>query len=141
MTYFISTGSKHFNMSSKERIRSMTTQRMQPSSFFLACDANHVTVTRLSIPAAMRAKGYSDVEALDGTLIQQVHCKSQKIKAKNTPCPESVAASLLLTLAMVAMTARPALQTITSNQTAALVVVVGGINAMRAQPLSLPKRG
>ena len=55
---------------------------------FLASDANHVT--RLSIPAAMRAKGYSDVEALDGTLVQQVHRESQKIK---TPCPESVAAS------------------------------------------------
>jgi hypothetical protein len=42
--------------------------------FFLACDANHVT--RLSIPAATIAKGYSDVEALDGTLVQQVCCES-----------------------------------------------------------------
>ena len=88
----------------------MTAQRRQPSSSLLACDAN-----RLSIPAAVRAKGYSDVKASDGTLQMQVrHHALQKIKAGNTPCPESAAASLLPTLATAAATAaRPALWTIT----------------------------
>jgi hypothetical protein len=97
---------------------------------FLACDAN--PITRLSIPAAIRAKGYSNVEASNQTLQMQVRCENQKIKAKNTPCPESAAASLLLTLATVATVAtaaRPALWTIMPNQTAALVVAVGGITA------------
>ena len=44
--------------------------------FFLACEAN--PATRLSIPAAMRAKGYSDVEAADQILVQQVRRESQK---------------------------------------------------------------
>jgi hypothetical protein len=48
--------------------------------FFLACEAN--PDTRLSIPAAMRAKGYSDVEAADQILVQQVRHESQKINPK-----------------------------------------------------------
>ena len=75
--------------------------------FFLACDAN--PATRLSIPAAMRAKGYSDVEAEDRILVQQVRRESQKKAPKDTPRPESAAASSLLALATVAMTARLAL--------------------------------
>jgi hypothetical protein len=77
----------------------------------------------------MRAKGYSDVKAADQILVRQVHRKSQKIKPKDTPCPESAAALLLLALVTVATTARPALQMILLNQTAAPVVTVGGINA------------
>ena len=55
--------------------------------FFLACEAN--PATRLSIPAAMRAKGYLDVEAADRILVQQVRRESQKKAPKDTPCPES----------------------------------------------------
>ena len=43
--------------------------------FFLACEAN--PATRLSIPAAMRAKGYSDANDMDQILIQQVCHESQ----------------------------------------------------------------
>jgi hypothetical protein len=38
--------------------------------FFLACEAN--PDTRLLIPTAMRAKGYSDVEAANRIMVQQV---------------------------------------------------------------------
>jgi len=98
--------------------------------FFLACEPN--PVTRLSIPAAMRAKGYSDSEAGDRILIQQVRRESQKNKSNDTPRPESAAASSLLALATVASVAssRPALRTITPNLTAAPVVTVSGINAV-----------
>ncbi len=135
--------------------------------FFLACKAN--PDTRLLILAAMTAKGYSDVKAADGILVQQVRPESQKNKPKDTPCPKSAAVPSLLALATVATTARPALQTITPNPTAAPVVTVGGINAgilpsperkvrkkmanrtrgsarpfmprpMRVRPLLLPKR-
>ena len=95
--------------------------------FFLACEAN--PDTRLSIPAAMRAKGYSDVEAADQILVQQVCRKSQKNKPKDNPCPKSAAALLLLALETFARMARLGLCTITPNPTAAPVVTVGGINA------------
>ncbi len=112
MTHFIYTVSKHFNMYSVRKEYCKVNDRAKKAVtlfIFLACDANHVT--QLSIPSAMRAKGYTDVEASDGTLVQQVRHESQKIKAKNTPCPESAAALLLLTLTMAAMAARVALQT------------------------------
>ena len=48
--------------------------------FFLACDANHIT--RLLIPAAMRAKGYSNVKASDQIFVQQVRRESQTIKSQ-----------------------------------------------------------
>jgi len=56
--------------------------------FFLAFEAN--PATRLSIPAAMRAKGYSDVEATDRILVQQVRRESQK-KAPKEPRPSILA--------------------------------------------------
>ncbi len=100
--------------------RLMTVRAKKAALFFLVCDAN--TVTRLSIPAAMRAKRYLDVEASNQTLQMQVCRKSHKIKATNTPCPESVAASSLLTLATAATAARPELRTITPNSVSRLLV-------------------
>ncbi len=44
----------------------------------------------------MRAKGYSDAEAANRILVQQVRRESQKNKSNYTPHPESAAASLLL---------------------------------------------
>jgi hypothetical protein len=77
----------------------------------------------------MRAKGYSDVEAADQILVQQVRRESQKNRPKDTPCPKSAAALLLLALATFARMARPAPHTIMPNPMAAPVVTVGGINA------------
>ena len=54
--------------------------------FFLACERN--PVTRISIPAAMRAKGYSDLEAADQILVQQVRRESQKNKSNDSPRPD-----------------------------------------------------
>ncbi len=85
----------------------MTALRRRPSSSWPVREAN--PDTRLSIPATMRAKGYSNVEAADQILVQQVRRKSQKIKPKDTPRPKSVAALLLLALATVATMARLAL--------------------------------
>ena len=75
-------------------------------------------------------KGYSDAEAADRILIQQVRRESHKNKSNDTSRPESAATSSLLAMATVATAAssRPALQTITPNPTAASVVTVGGIN-------------
>jgi len=88
---------------------------------FPGCEAN--PATGLSIPTAMRAKGYSDVEAADQILVQQVHRESQKKAHEDIPHPESAAESLLLALATVATTARLALRLV------APVFVVGGIDA------------
>ena len=114
-------------MSSKRKEYKVDDCAKKVALFFLACDAN--PVTRVSILAIVRAKGYSNVEASDGTLQMQVCHESQKIKAKNTPCTKSAAPLLLLTLATAVMVARQAHWAITPNQTAALAVVVGGINA------------
>jgi hypothetical protein len=62
------------------------------------------------IPAAMRAKGYSDIEDADQILVQQVRRESKKNKPKDTPCPKSAAALSLLALATVVTMARPALE-------------------------------
>jgi hypothetical protein len=112
-------------MSSKRKEYKVVDARAKKAAlFFLACDPN--PVTRLSIPAAMRAKGYSDAEAADQILVQQVRRESPKNISNDTSCPESVAASSLLALATVAtaVSSRPALQTITPNPTAASVVKV-----------------
>jgi hypothetical protein len=114
-------------MSSKRKEYKVDDRTKKAALFFLACEAN--PDTRLLIPAAMRAKGYLDVEAKDRILVQQVRCESQKNKPKNTPHPESVAALSLLALATVATASRPALRIIMPNPTAAPVVTVGGINA------------
>jgi hypothetical protein len=64
--------------------------------FFLACEAN--STTRLSILAAMRAKGYLDVDVMNQILIQQVRRESQKNKSENSPRPETVATAAMLAL-------------------------------------------
>jgi hypothetical protein len=91
-------------MSSKRKEYKVVARAKKAALFFLA-----------SIPAAMRAKGYSDLEAADRILVQQVRRESQKNKSNDTSRPESAAASSLLALATVASAAssRPALRTIT----------------------------
>ena len=60
----------------------------------------------------------------------QVRREVEKIKGEAGPCsPAPAAASLLLALASVETTARPALRTITPNPTVAPVVMVCGVNA------------
>ncbi len=87
-------------MSSKRKEYKVDACAKKAALFFLACEPN--PVTRLSISAAMKAKGYSDAEAADRILVQQVHSESQKNKSNDTPRPESAATSSLLTLATVA---------------------------------------
>ena len=116
-------------MSGKRKEYKVDARARKAALFFLACEPN--PVTRLSIPAAMRAKGYSDTEASDRILVQQVRRESQKNKSNDTPSPESAAASSLLALATVtsAASSRPALRMITPNLAAVLVVTVAGMNA------------
>jgi hypothetical protein len=78
-------------MSSKRREYHVDCRAKKVALFFLACEAN--PTMRLSIPAAMRAKGYSDVEAADQILVQQVRRESQKKAPKDNPRPESAASS------------------------------------------------
>jgi hypothetical protein len=54
-------------MSSKRREYKVDDCAKKAAVFFQACEAN--PDTRLSIPAAMRAKGYLDVEATDRILV------------------------------------------------------------------------
>ena len=95
-------------MSSKRKEYHVEGRAKKAALLFLACEPN--PDTRLSIPAAMRAKGYSDAESADRILVQQVRRESQKNKPKDTPHLESAAALSLLALATVATTVRPALQ-------------------------------
>ncbi len=91
-------------------------------------------LTRLSIPAAMRAKGYSDVEAADRILVQQVRHESQKKTSKDTPHPEPVAALSLLALSTTANAGRAALVTITPVPVAVSVFPAAGVAALPSPP-------
>jgi hypothetical protein len=77
-------------MSSKRKEYKVDDHAEKAACFIIACKAN--LATRLSIPAALRAKVYLDVKAIDQILAQQVRCESQKIKLKNTPHDETAAA-------------------------------------------------
>ena len=90
-------------MSSKRKEYKVDARAKKAALFFLACEP--IPVMRLSIPAAMRTKGYSDSEAADQILVQQVRRESQKNKSNDTPRPESAAASSLLALATAATAA------------------------------------
>jgi len=61
-------------MSSKRKEYKVDARAKKAALFFLAFEPN--PVTRLSIPAAMREKGYPDSEAADQILVQQVHRES-----------------------------------------------------------------
>ena len=63
-------------MSTKRKEYKVDARAKKVALFFLACKPN--PVMRLSILAAMRAKGYSDSEAADRILVQQVRPESQK---------------------------------------------------------------
>ena len=95
--------------------------------FFVACEQN--PATRVTIPDAMRIKGYSPSEAADRALQMQVHREAEKIKGEaipGPPAPAAVATSALLSLASVATMARTVCQTIMPNPTFATIVTVGG---------------
>jgi hypothetical protein len=69
-------------MSLKRKEHEVDDRAEKVAHFFLAREAN--PATRLSIPTAMRAKGYSDIEAVDQILAQQVHHESKKNNVENT---------------------------------------------------------
>ena len=92
-------------MSSKRKEYHVDDRSKKAATFFVACKPNQAT--RVKIPDAMRAKGYSDVEATNRTLQMQVRREVEKIKGEAGPDPP--AASSLLRLATVATMARPAL--------------------------------
>jgi hypothetical protein len=98
--------------------------RAKKEALFLACKAN--SATRISIPAAMRANGYSDVEAVDQILAQQVRRQSQKNKVENAPCTETVAtAAAMLALSNMTTAVRLLLATITLILVASSVALGG----------------
>ena len=100
--------------------------------FFLACGLN--PDTRAKIPDAMRIKGYSNVEATNQSLQQQVRCKAEKLKGEAIPCPPvpvAAAASSLMALSATANMGRPTLRTISPNPATIVApfVTVGGDKA------------
>jgi hypothetical protein len=69
------------------------------ASFFMACSGNPVTT--LKIPAAMRAKGYSDTEAIDRALQMQVHWEVEKLKGASATLST---VALMVTLSLMVTT-------------------------------------
>jgi hypothetical protein len=124
-------------MSSKRREYKVDDRAKKAAIFFRACEAN--PDTRLSIPAAMRAKGYSDVEAADRILVQQVRRESQKKTPKDTPRPDPVAASSLLALSTTANVGRAALATIFPVPVAVSVLPAAGVAALSSPPRKTQK--
>jgi len=64
---------------------SMDHRTKNAALFFLACGLN--PDTRVKIPDAMRIKGYSNVEAANQSLQQQVRREAEKLKGEAIPCP------------------------------------------------------
>ena len=101
---------------SKRREYHVDHRAKKAALFFLACGLN--PDTRVKIPNAMRIKGYSNVEAANQLLQQQVRCEVEKLKGEAIPCPPApvaAAASLLMALLATANMGRPALRTILPN--------------------------
>jgi hypothetical protein len=119
-------------MSSKRREYKVDDCAKKAAIFFQSCEAN--PDTRLSIPAAMRAKGYLDVEAADRILVQQVRRESQKKTPKDTPCPKPVTALLLLALSTTANVGRAALAKITPVLVAVSIFLAAGVAALPSPP-------
>ncbi len=78
-------------MSSKRKEYKVDARTKKAALFFLACETN--PATRLSIPEAMRAKGYTDDKAADRILVQQVRRESQKNKSNDSNRQEAIAAA------------------------------------------------
>jgi hypothetical protein len=119
-------------MSSKRREYKVDDRAKTAAVFFRACEAN--PDTRLSIPAAMRAKGYLDFKATDRILVQQVRRESQKKTPKDTPRPEPVAALSLLALSTTANVGRVALARITPVPVAVSVLLAARVAALPSPP-------
>jgi hypothetical protein len=59
------------------------------TKFFVACSKN--AATKILLPAAMRAKGYSDVESNNKTLLKQANSRLQTLKRLRRPmCPQAL---------------------------------------------------
>jgi hypothetical protein len=122
-------------MTTKKKEYHIDAHAEKAAKFFLAYEHNPDTTQK--IPAAMRAKGYNEEEAADQIIIQQVHCKVDKIKRVwSIPGPLKAAATAvtaLLSLGTVSNTTRTALAIIThdlaATSTVATMVVVGGVLA------------
>ncbi len=131
-TLFSLSRQKSSTMSSKRKEYKVDDRAKKAAVFFQACEAR--PDTRLSIPAVMRAKGYLDVEAADRILVQQVRRESQKKTPKDTPCPESAAALLLLALSTTANVGRVALLAITPVPAAGPILATAGVAALPSPP-------
>jgi hypothetical protein len=73
-------------MSSRRKEYKVDGRVKMAGHFFLACKV--IPAMRVTTPAAMRAKGYFDVEATNRSLVQQVCHEAQKITSENSHCPE-----------------------------------------------------
>lgn len=122
---------------SKRREYHVDLRAKKAATFFVACDANSDTRVRVKIPDAMRAKGYSDSEAADRSLQQQVRREADKIKGEAIPvppAPAAAAASALMALSATTNVGRPALRTITPVPAAVSVLPAAGVAALPSPP-------
>ena len=95
---------------SKRREYHVDHRAKKAALFILACGLN--PDTRVKIPNAMRIKGYSNVEAANQSLQQQVRREAEKLKGEAIPCPPApvaAAVSSLMALSATANMGRPAL--------------------------------
>jgi len=128
-------------MSSKRREYHVDHRAKKAALFFLACGKN--PDTRVKIPDAMRAKGYSDVEAANQSLQQQVCREAEKLKGEAIPCPPApvaAATSSLIALSATANVGRPALRTISPNPATFIVAPFVTVGGGKAGILPSPER-
>jgi hypothetical protein len=87
-------------MSSKREEFHVDCRAAKAAKFFLVCESHINSDTRVKIPAAMMAKGYSNKESKNWTLQMQVYREVENQGIGSPPPPKAVAAAAtaLLTL-------------------------------------------
>jgi hypothetical protein len=72
-------------MSSMRKEYQVDHHAVKAESFFLVCESHIDPNIRVTIPAAMMAKGYSNKESKNRTLKTQVHQEMEKIRGLDPP--------------------------------------------------------
>jgi hypothetical protein len=95
-------------MSSRKQKNGADARAKEAALLFVACERNPDPTSRLSIPAVLRVKGYSEDEAVNRTLQMQVRREVKKLKGSSSASAAATPMIILSTTTMITMTSTTA---------------------------------